>query len=107
MLTTKYLRRINAGDYQLNTIQDALADFAELIAKQPILDGNLFTSIAVTSGTAFTIQHGLNRAYVGYIVTRVQGANQITVRETTSTFGNTLGLTLVPSATGTIDVWVF
>lgn len=105
-LIAKAVKRITPADYALQTVQDALANPLDSVLSQPILDGNLFKAVPVTAATAFAVQHKLGRAYVGYVVTRVQGANQILVRETTNA-DSTKTVTLIPSSTGTVDLLVF
>lgn len=108
MLTAKSVRRLRPDDYALSTVQDALAVPLESALAQPILDGNHFQTQAVVANTAFSINHLLGRTYKGVIVTRVVGANQVLLRDSTpTTTDKTKTITLTPSATGTVDLWIF
>jgi hypothetical protein len=63
----------------------------------------------VTANTQFSLQHNLGRNYKGYFVTRTQKAvNMVLLREVTNTLVDPSKFALlIPSATATIDVWVF
>lgn len=71
--------------------------------------GNLVQGTVVTSATQFTLTHGLGKAWTGYVVTRSYGAatGAITVYDGTVNPQPTKAINLIPSATGTIDVYVF
>jgi hypothetical protein len=94
----------------LNEIQATVTTASNASRTDPGAQGAAyFRNVAVVSGITKTLPHNLQRPYVGYLVTRVQGANQITVREVAVPAGMTVAqvVSLVPSATGTIDVKVF
>lgn len=101
------VRRIQVRDYALQTIQTNLADAIDKISAIPLLSGNLFTDLEATGGDDLYINHGLGRKYRGYIVTRVQGTNPVTVRESLTQTNPETTLILVLSESGKIDVWVF
>lgn len=90
-------------------MQQSLADAVDDINSQPFLSGKLIKNLSVTSGVAVIVHHGLGQAYQGYFVTRTQGTTSVTVREaaqaTTAQAATTV--TLVPSASGTIDLFIF
>jgi hypothetical protein len=118
-LQPQTIPRITAADVQdperlaraISDTNAALAQTQQAARTNPIFGagGIHLRNLPVTSGVAKLLFHNLGRPFVGYIVTRVQGANPIDVRETTLPTGvqNTQALNLVPSASGTIDVWVF
>lgn len=75
--------------------------------ENPLVQGNWITDIAVESAVEFSVAHGLGRSVRGYFITRTQGSNQITVREVENQQSTNTSITLVPSATGTIDLYIF
>lgn len=68
-----------------------------------------FLNVSVTSGVTKILPHNLGRPVQHYLVTRSQGAAAITLRDGVLVGGLTIAqaLAVIPSATGTIDVWVF
>lgn len=87
-------------------LQFGLRNVISNIGANTIMDGQLIKNISVTSGVDFIVGHTLNRQPLGYLVVGVTGANQITVRAANGITNNTT-LTLTPSATGVISLWVF
>lgn len=92
----------------LNRIQSAIRDALAVIKAMPFANGNLVQAVAFSSGTAKSVQHGLGRAYVGYMVINVQGAGA-TFHATAPTDPrlSTTQITLTASATCTADVWIY
>lgn len=111
MLTVKSVRTLNVSDYQLQTVQDQLVGAISSVVSQPILDGNLVPGVAVTANKQFLLSHSLGRNYRGYFVTRTQGSNNMVllreVAPATAKSDPKKIVALVPSATATIDIWVF
>ena len=84
----------------------SLAEITEVLADlydQPILNGHLIEDIEITSGTPYTLNHGLDSVIQGYIVVK-RNANA-TVWDSDDATRQTI--TLNSSANVTVDLWVF
>lgn len=100
------VQRLRPNDYTLSKIQDNLANQVDKVSAISFLNGLLFQGIAVTNGTAFTLSHNFGRAYQGYWVTRSQGTACV-LKDNPAAVTTTSQISLTPTATATIDVWVF
>lgn len=97
---------IKTDDKDLDQMQRNADRAYRLMSINPVVQGNWFTDIPVVGNVEFTVAHGLAAPYRGYAVTRTQGVNQIIVRDGMQTDpGKTI--VLRPSATGTIDLYIF
>lgn len=111
--------RITSDDVQdpvrlsraITDYNSAISQTLQVLHTNPIVGqgGIHVRGLSVTSGQAKLVFHNLGRPFVGYFVTRSQGASAIQIVETALPSGiqNTQAVNLVPSATGTIDVWIF
>lgn len=106
MLKGKYVRRV-AQDYIGRTLQDSTAGLLEQVARTALLDGRLIEGLATQANQPFVVDHGLGRAYKGYLVMRSQGAHVSVYDELSPGLSSKLSIRLVPSATATIALWVF
>lgn len=101
--------RINPPDRDLTRVQDFLRKGLAQVGS--LATARLIEGIVTVGGTPQLVAHGLGRPYQGYLVGRVQGSAQVTVRETSAVGGvpvntsQTLGI--IPSGSGTIDLWVY
>lgn len=94
----------------LSDMQSAQVQSLNAQRSDPMTAGSVyFRAVAVVGGTAKLFTHNLGRPFVGYLVTRIVGSNQVTVREVALPAGLSISqaVNLMPSATGTIDVKVF
>lgn len=98
--------RLRPNDYTLSKIQDNLANQVDQISSVPFLSGTWFRNVSVTSGQAFTLNHNFGRPYQGYWVTRSQSA-ACTLKDNPGSATITSQISLTPTATATIDIWVF
>lgn len=99
--------RLNPNNADLVRVQDNIKRVVDPVLANPLLQGKLVKSISVTAATQFQLQHGLGRQPVGYFITRTQGSSSVTLYESATQPNPSSYLLCVPSATGTIDVWVF
>lgn len=106
MLTSKAINSFNASDREVSQLQTFLAGPLQQVLDTPIIDGVLVEDIAVTSGAAFNVKHGLGRTKVRWMVVSQTGTSFIQVRQAASQT-NANYATLIPSGTGTISLWFF
>lgn len=100
-------KRHESGDYNIQKVQDALESALKSIeADSPIIPGRLINDVALTSGTASTISHGLGRKLRGYIVV-LRNANATVWDDQATNTNSTRTLILNASANVTISLWVF
>lgn len=99
--------RLNSDNSDLVRTQDNIKRVLDPVLANKLLAGTLVQSVTCVGGTQLQVNHGLGRPPIGYFVTRVQGANQILIREASSQPNPTAFLLMVPSATGTVDLWVY
>jgi hypothetical protein len=93
--------KVHAADTTLNRVQDAQIEAFRPLTTNELLDGHLLKSVALASGSNL-IAHRLDRAPVGWIIVRRNGA--ATVHELAV---DSRHLTLSASAAVTVDLYVF
>jgi hypothetical protein len=99
-------KRIHTADPVVEELQDNLSPILSQIEKIPLLDGVLLKDQSLDAGVSTYINHGLERAPIGYLVTRKRSSAIIhDLQDDNSTAKKTL--CLVASADATIDLWVF
>lgn len=76
------------------------------IFNKEILDGRLIADIALASGSTNHVEHGLQRAVVGYIVVKKSANSTIWDSESSNT-RRSLFLDLNCSSAVTVTLWVF
>ena len=96
--------RISPNDYELSRVQDLLGDAVDLLGGKEIIDGRQIDDVALATGTANTVTHGLGRNLRGYIVTR-RNADCRVWNDTSTSPSKTL--LLRTSATVTVSLWVY
>lgn len=103
------ISRLAVPDGPTQRYLDNLRSVVNLLLGQSLPLGTPVVGLVVTSGSTFAVAHGLGRAWQGYVVTRSYGAatTAIGVCDGTASADPTQTLNLVPTATGTIDLWVF
>lgn len=74
------------------------------LLSNPLLKGNQLTNVVLASGSN-TINHGLGRAYQGYLITGMHN-NFVQIYDTTSPMPS-LSLVLDASTSGSIDLYVY
>lgn len=94
--------RTALGDVQ--RLQDALSKVFNAIQTKQILDGRLIENVAIVTGTAKEIDHGLQKPVRGWIV--IDKNAQATVWSTASDLPNRT-LILNTSADVTVSLWIF
>lgn len=97
--------KVQVDDDTLNRVQDRLRVAIGALTSVPLLDGVLLENVMLTAGSFTPVAHNLTRPWQGYLViSRTANAvvwNQAPVADA-ATF-----LYLQPSATVTVNIWVF
>lgn len=93
------------GDAPLDNVQKNLVRILTPVTSMSLMGGNLLTSQVLTAG-ANTINHGLGRTLVGWIITRQRAASTIYDTQDTNTTPK-MTLNLNSSAAVTVDIYVF
>lgn len=103
------LPRMASSTPDLTRAIDLVKKAVDPLLQQTFANGVLVEDLAVTAATAFLATHNLGRVPAGYVVTSVTASAQLLVRPTTySPSPNPLTqLALLPSATGTLSLWIF
>ena len=96
----KSLKTIRSGNYNIDKIQDNLAQYLEQFTGLFLLDGILHKDIEIN--TTFALEHKLSRVPLGYLVIKKDSAASIYNGDITSTL-----LNFTSSASVTADIWVF
>jgi len=103
MAVNRAVREINTDNDVLNHIQDNLVSAISILQKVQIINGNLIQNLSLASG-ANTINHGLARKPLGYIV--VSSSASITYHDSLSTATDKT-FSLTTSGATTASLWVF
>lgn len=96
---------VQTDDRNINQIQRYTKTALDPLLKNPVLNGNLLTSVSLSSGSN-TISHGLNRNLQGWIMVRVRSSATFYDTQDSNPSPN-LTLTLVASANVVCDIYVF
>lgn len=88
----------------LSSLTNAVADYAQQLTKNPLLDYALIKQVKVST-TAVDIPHSLGRQWLGWVVTRKNA--DINVYETATQKPGEKYITLTASGSGTIDIYLF
>jgi hypothetical protein len=89
----------------LRRLQDNVVDAFSLLTEVPLLDFVWKRDVVLTAGVTTPVPHGLGRAWRGYLITRSNAA--ATLYAPTSQTLPERFLELVPSATVTVDLFMF
>lgn len=96
---------VQTPDRTINQLQQNIKQAVDPVINNPLTQGQLLTSIALTSGTN-VINHGLGRKLQGWIVVGQGSAASFYDSQATNPSQN-LTLILVASAGVTINLYVF
>lgn len=94
---------LQLGDYKADQVQKNIVQPLNQLLKIPLLDGTLLKDVALGT-TSTAVPHKLNRAYIGFIITKINANSVVWISNTSdpSTYIN-----LQASAGVTVDIWVF
>jgi hypothetical protein len=99
------LQRIQTADRVINMIQDNISNIIDPLSSKELLQGQILTKIALTTGTN-NIAHKLDRRLLGWFIVRQRAS--ATVYDTQDTNPSPdIFLRLVASANVTVDLYVF
>lgn len=102
-MTLVPLTRLHTSDPELNQVQDNLVRRVNPALAAVILDGRLVTGVSV-GVTATNVNHGLGRAYQGWVVVN----NNTDCRVWSPSTGDASKvIVLQSSAATTLSLWVF
>jgi hypothetical protein len=99
------LQRIQTSDRVINMIQDNVSNIIDPLSSKEILQGQILTKIALTTGTN-NVAHKLNRRLLGWFIVRQRASASIYDTQDTNPSPDTF-LRLVTSANVTVDLYVF
>lgn len=99
-MARKTMRRTQ-GTFETEQVQRNVEDFVKANVPNWIADGVMIEDVILTAGST-SISHGLQRVPKGYVLTD-QRANAVIYR----TASTSTTLTLLASATVTVNLWVF
>lgn len=97
--------QVQSDDRNQNQLQSNIITRLNQVLINPLIGGNLLSSIVLAIGDN-TINHGLGRALVGWIITRGTAASTFFDKQATNTRAN-LTLVLNSSAVTTVSIYVF
>lgn len=89
---------------ELSMMETQWASQLNPVISNPLIAGNLFKNVVLSSGSN-TINHKLDRAYQGYLISGMHGSF-IQLFDTPSPMPDKT-LVLNASASGSIDIWIF
>lgn len=81
-----------------------IEDFTRQLVLNPLLDGRVISTIALTASVPSTIPHSLGRDWLGWLVINKNANANVWVSATTN---KDRGITLTASANVTIDLYIF
>lgn len=85
--------------------QSKVQETLNSIMGREILDGRLIENLNVTALAVVDVEHGLGREYRGFIAVRNSSGMTLDESYTSTDRHNTLRF--IPSATGTLSLWIF
>lgn len=98
-------KKINSPDEILNRVQDEVSNAISQLLRTELLDGRLIQNVVLTAGEN-SVEHKLDRAPIGWVVTRKRANSEVWDSQDDNTRPNRF-LTLNASADVTVDIWVF
>jgi hypothetical protein len=98
--------RVYTSDRVLEDMQNQIENTFTPFTSAAILDGILYENKTLTAAVENLLEHGLGRAYRGWIITDQDQACHI-YRYTSSTADAKKFLPLVSTATVNVGIWVF
>lgn len=101
----KFFRKVVGQSRELNQVQTNVEQAVAEFIKNPLLDGRLIESVALTS-SATRLEHKLGRTPRGYLIVKQDAA--ATVHDSiASETSPDLFLPLIASANVTVSIWIF
>lgn len=100
------LRRLPGQDQVLTQLQSNIDTAFSQIQQIPPLRGALLTGVLLTSGQDNIINHGLGRAYQGFVVARLSADSRVWESSTTNVQPTTQ-IIIRSSANCTVNLWVY
>ena len=97
--------KVQVADEALNRMQDRIKTVTDALVANRLLDGVLLENVVLTAGVFTPVSHQLARPWQGYLVF-ARNANATIWSQPISADGATF-LYLQPSATVTVNLWVF
>ena len=104
-MSLKALKTIQPKEYELDTVQRNVKEFAGQLEKNVVLDGILLENISLLSASSNTVNHKLGRKIKGWIVTKIQANANVWENSTQPLPSSTLILDV--SADCTVSLYVF
>ena len=101
----KRFKKINSGDYNLDTVQENVATVFDTLVKNPIFNGVLLEDLDLINGDTH-INHKLSRKLQGWIVVRVDTPCDIYDKQSTNSIQDRT-LILNSDAACTVNLYVF
>ena len=99
------IARVQTTSRELNQVQSQIISSVQPVLDNPIVNGRLIQSLAVSSGSN-VIDHGLGRELLGWIV--VRNSASVTFYDTQNSNANPARtLLLTASGNATISLYVF
>lgn len=92
-----------SGSEDVMKLQERLQEFFVPFVQCPLIDGTLLTGVQLSTAPK-SVEHKLNRAPLGYIITR-KNANE-NVWESSQALPARF-LTLTATGAVTVDIWIF
>ena len=99
----KGVKALNTDNDVLNRVQDNLIQAIEPLTRAPMSNGVFITGTALTAG-GNTINHGLGRKPLGYVVVSTTTASYFSDNIPTA---NSTSFDLGSTAATTVNLWVF
>lgn len=97
--------KVQVDDEALNRMQDRIKAVTDALVANRLLDGVLLENVVLTAGTFTPVSHQLARPWQGYLVfARNANAN---IWNQAASADSGVFLYLQPSATVTVNLWVF
>ena len=106
MLSTKAVNTLIVQDQNLQRVQNNLVAPLNQILQANVIDGVLVENVNCVANNAVNVKHGMNRTNVHVVVVNSFGG-QITFSRDSRLNNNPNYVTLTPSATGSVDLWIF
>lgn len=100
------LERVRTSDPDLRAVQDNVAAVVRDIGGRALLDGLLLDGVEVTTGAPVTVNHGLGRDLIGWVVVRKSATADVWDSQSTNRMP-ARSLVLNSSANVTLSIWVF
>lgn len=106
MSTIKPLRKVNPPDPDLSRVEKYTHEFTQQLTGNEMLSGRLVRDVVLITGQVNKVEHKLNRALIGWLVTRKNAEADLWDSQADNIFpSRTLDLNC--AANVTVDLWVF